>query len=492
MPNKPFNVALMDVNKFIEEEQLKEVSSPLIREPSSNNFQQQGLFSESIFGEIGSPTRMTRFGYINLNCQVLHPLIFQNIKTMKSLYVEIMSGKTYAVWNEEQRDFERADVDARSDADTGYMFFMNHFKEIEWRKNTSMRRDDKIDLMLNFPDLLFIDKIPVLPAGIRDIHITDGKQEKDQVNNLYMSLMNNAKAMPPNASTRPIYDSVHYAIQRKVNEIYLYIVDMMTGKKGFLEGKYGARALALGTRNVIASSNMAALSPDDPQYHKVDETKVPLYQAAKALQPLVIYNIKQFFYAGIINQSSDQIALIDPDTFVLSYQTISEDAKDRMLSSEGIGEFIEEFHDADVRFQPVTVKAADNKDYYLLLVYDDGDKIFTTRDLETFKKKFESIGRPFDRAKLRPMTRCEMLYIATWFASLDKTGTVTRYPVTDAGSVYPSKIHLISTIPARAVLMMHMNMGDWGVPIPEYPIIGANVCDALLLHPSRLGPLGGD
>jgi len=489
MARDPFNLSLMDVEKEIAKYNMLEVTSPLIREPSSNMFHPQGLFSEEIFGQIGTNARLIRFGWINLNCKVFHPLIFQNLKALKSFYVDIMSGKSYATWNKELGDFDHASEDD-PEADTGFTFFLTHFPEINWRKNASLKREDKIDLILQFPDRLLIDKFLVLPAGIRDIRITDGKQEKDVVNNLYMSLMNNCKAMPPSAWQRPIYDSVHYAIQRKVNEIYLHILSMMTGKKGFLESKYGARALALGTRNVIASSIMAAKDPKDPQYHKVDETKVPLFQAAKALQPLVIYNLKQFFFSTVLSASSDQVSLINPQTLQLEYQPITESEKDRLLSSEGIVKMIDLFQDADFRFRPLTVETENKKHYYMFMIYDLDQQIILVRDVNSLKQQLEKMNLLYDPSRLRPITYCEILYIATWMSSIGKTGTVTRYPVTDAGSIYVSKIHLISTVPSRVVQLI--NGSTEPVTMPEYPILNSSFTDALLLHPSRLAPLGGD
>ena len=71
----PFNVTLLDVNKFVKENRVQDVSSLSLREPSSRSFAADGLFSESIFGPMGSTQRLVTFGKIELNTAILQPMI---------------------------------------------------------------------------------------------------------------------------------------------------------------------------------------------------------------------------------------------------------------------------------------------------------------------------------------------------------------------------------------------------------------------------------
>ena len=50
----PVNISLMNVDAFIDQHQCKQVTSLFIRESSSDEFHHDGLFSEDIFGQIGS------------------------------------------------------------------------------------------------------------------------------------------------------------------------------------------------------------------------------------------------------------------------------------------------------------------------------------------------------------------------------------------------------------------------------------------------------
>ena len=147
-----------------------------------------------------------------------------------------------------------------------------------------------------------------MPAQIRDINPDSSRLEPDSINKLYISLINYTNAMPPDEES-PIYDGIRFSIQKKVAEIYQYIFDMIEGKFGFFQRKYGSRALALGTRNVLSPALLNSKSPDDPTQLKIDEVGVPLFQGLKMMMPLIVYHIKQIFFNPIFSASSDQVAL---------------------------------------------------------------------------------------------------------------------------------------------------------------------------------------
>jgi len=489
-PTQSFKIALMDVDKFVEQNNLLEVTSSFIHEPSSTQYASEGLFSERIFGQVASRDRLIRMGYIELGCKVFHPVVFQCIKDLKRFYIEIMSGKSYAKWDAVEKDFTRANEEEEG-ADTGFSFFLSYFDKINWIRNSSLKRDDRLDLLKKYKNQLLISKCIVCPAGWRDLNDEDGRLEKDSINTHYIALLERARAMPPGAGDDPIYDAIHYAIQRKVIEIYEYLQNFSSGKRGFFQSKFTSRSVAQGTRNVITSANMEAESPDSPQYLKQDEVKVPLFQAAKGFISLVIYWMKSLFYGTIIQPGVDQVPLIDPETFNLIYLPIDDRDKDSMLTSEGITKMIDRFRDVDYRWRPV-VATARGKQYYLFMVYDDGEEVFFFRNLEETKIAYKHLkDKDLDMNKIRPLTYAEMVYCATYFASLNRFGTITRYPITDEQSIFTAKTHLMSTSPSRVVNMLNLADGS-SVQLPEYPCINKGFIDALMFHPSRRSGLSAD
>jgi len=487
----PFNIFLLDADKVIKDEMLQEVTCEFIRESSSNKFHPEGLFSEQIFGDIATEKRLHRCGYINLHCRVLHPVIYQNLYALKRFYTEIMAGTTYAVWDGDQGDFVRAS-EMEAGADTGYCFFLKYFDKINFQKNLSLKRSDKIDVIEKYKKIRVMDKIIVVPAGLRDLKEEGSRVEKDSINALYASLLRNAKSMTHGADTNPLFDSVHYTIQKRVNEIYDYIAGIVQGKGGFFQGRYSHRSIARGTRNVITASDMDAASPESPQYHKITETKVPLFQASKAAADYMVYWLKTLFYDQVINASSENIAIISSKTYNLEYVSLDTKTKDMLMTSEGVEKTIDRFRDPFNRFKPVQVNV-DGKIYYLFMVYDRGDKINVFRNLNEFKIQLEQAGIQYDESKVRPLTLAEMLYVAAYAAYRGVHGTVTRYPVTDEQSIYVSEVHLMTTIPARVVRWLQGPTEDpTDLILPEFPIEGSKFIDALMLHPTRLKSLNAD
>lgn len=487
IPTASLNISVMDVEKFIKERMCGEVTSTFIHVPSEpSKFDADGLFSETIFGDIGTPERFTRHGYITLNCRVFHPLMFQNIRALKRSYIDILAGTAFAIWDDVNNEFVNAGENDEG-ADTGFAFFLKHFDKIDFKKNQSLKRNDKINVLTKFKDRLFIKHCLVIPAGIRDMKEDEGRVEKDSINSLYSSLINSTRAMTPTGDLDPIYDVVHYAIQRKVNEIYEYLSNLVEGKRGFLQGKLGHRSVIGSTRNVITATSLEATDPNSPQYHKCDETKVPLYQTAKAFASLMVYQIKSLFYSSILEQSSDNIPLIDPVTFKLVYVTIDPKDKDMLVTEEGIQKTLDRFRDVDFRIRPVIARS-DKRPYYLYLVYDDNDKIYIFRNIEEFKGSYTG---KFDPAKVRPLMYAEMIYTAAYFATIGKHVLVTRYPISDEQNIFPSKIHVVSTSPARIVTLVS-NSGDGDIVLPEWPVKGSKFIDAVMIHPTKLRGLGAD
>ena len=489
----PVNISIMDVEAFIHKHHVLPVTSALPFEPSTNNFNQEGLYSEVIFGPVGSPDRMLRFGYIELNTPIFHPKILKIIIQLKSFYKDIMSGIAYAKFNPVIKDFDRVlgnpmDVDG---ADTGFSFFLKHFYDINLHRTDSAKRDERIAVIEKYKDRALNRRYLVEPAGLRDIiNDSSGRLVQDDINKLYQSLLMLSRAIPRGSTSR-IYDPARWAIQSKAQEIFEYIENFLDGKRGFIQGSFARRKVAMGTRNVITASDFIALSPDDPQLQKADDVKVGVYQTVKGLQPFTKYAyfetfIKPIFKADMVSK----VALSDPVTGKLEYTTISPDVRERWTSSEGFEKLINSLYNTKLRKNPILVRDVEGKDYALALIYDEGDEIALCRSIDDLKLRWP---RPIDKKKLRPITYIEMFYMIAEAISAGKHGIVTRYPVIEQGSSYVANIHVVSTTPSRYVEMVDMLSPELiKIPMKEYPVIGASYMDAMMVHPSKLAALGGD
>jgi hypothetical protein len=495
----PNNIEIMDVNKFLESIQAMPVTSHAMKD-SSNQLHPDGLFSEQIFGQIGSSQRITRMGYIELSplLPVLHPEIYRILTTMKKLYEGILSGKQYAVWNKSLKDFEVVSKSTADESSTGYNFFIEHLSELQIPLTASDKRKINVEILKKYKDRLLIDKVPVLAAAIRDLKEDEFRLQSGDINKLYLGLLSLSQALPEKILEIKLYDQLRYNIQIKINQIYEYLMELLEGKGGFLQRRFGARSVAMSARNVITSANLAALSPKDPKYLHSDETAIPLIQGLKTFQPLVISRIKSRLIDYVFMPNSSQITVIDPNTYQLVYISINDLIKDKFTQYDQIENLINVFiQNSEVRFNPITVQSIDTTDkkhYFLFLVYeDDNDVIYLERSITILQ---DHLKERFDMNRLRPMTWIELFYISIYPITKKSHSMITRYPVVNFGGIYPTKIKTTTTSPDRTVVLTSTVMVDeeHGAPsvmLPHYPVLGGAMVDCVQLHPSRLKIVGG-
>lgn len=489
----PVNIKIMDVDGFIRDRKILPVTSSLTLEPSTNLFHSEGLYSEQIFGAVGSPERMLRFGYIDLNTYIFNPKIFKLIVQLGGIYKDIMSGAAYAVFNPVTKNFERIAGDPMDhpEADTGYSFFMKHFRELVFHTTDSAKRDERIEVIEQYKADTVMIRYLVEPAGLRDLsNDSSGRLVQDDINKLYTSLLLYSRSIP-RGSQSVLYDPVRYQIQSKAQEIYEYIENFLDGKRGFIQGSFARRKVAMGTRNVITAATFNASSPSDPQMQKADDVMVGVYQTIKGLQPYTKHALNTIFIAPIFKtEAVSQIALSDPKTGKLVYTSISPTTRDVWTSADGMDKLINSFRNTDLRKKPVLITDREGKDYALTLVYDEGDTIALCRSIDDLEARWP---RKIDPKKLRPITYIELFYIIAETISIGKHGIVTRYPAIEQGSSYVAELHVVSTTPARKVELVDLlSPMQTGFTLKQFPVIGASYMDAMMVHPSKLGALGGD
>ena len=388
----PINLWSMNVDKFVKDNFIGEVKSLLIFEPSSTQFHPEGLYSEIIFGQVGSPDRVAKLGYINLHTDILEPLIYQNTIDVVSWYENILKGTQYAVFDPDAKKFIQADKDTEL-AETGFLFFMKYFNQLEFERNKSITRTDKIRVIEEAirKNTYKTNKMLVCPAGWRDVRTdSNGRTEVDKdLHPLYSSLLalSNEISIPISSpAIIAFFNNIRLSIQLKVNQIFQYFEDFAKGKSGFNQEKYAKRYVAWGTRNVITTPSLIAESPDSVDYLKYNETLQPLFQLAIAFMPLVIHHLNALFISQIYSFGAIQVPAIDKKTLQVKYIEVSPADVTEALSSDGKAKFVQSFKNLEMRQDPVTVKDVHGEEYYLWLVYDLGDSIYMFRNLEDLEK----------------------------------------------------------------------------------------------------------
>ena len=474
----PFNIDLL----VLEKEHIRnlgEVKTGRIMIPSTQDFDPEGIYSTEIFGPVGSEERATRFGYIDLKVDILHPLVFNHIQSMKVFYKEIMAGKKYAVFNEKTKDFELSNI---QDGKTGYHFFFQHFKKVKLKDTDGTQRKFKIDIInfykkLNKP----FNKLLVLPAGLRDYTLTaDGRPSEDEVNDLYrkvISLTNNFDNVNiKKEENLYLMSNIMYKLQVAVLDIYEYFFNLLNGKSKFTEGKWAKRAISHGTRNVLTPAVPAIQDINDKNRITLDMTVVGLYQYVKAVTPLTINKVLNKFIYRIMSPDTNTGILVDLKTLKSVTVDIPIKKRDDWITGEGLEQTMNKLGQESLRSLPIMVDK-----YYLLNIYDDGKTIkpvFNTSELN--EEEFKHI---------RPITYAELFYLAIEDIVDKYPALVTRYPVANVGGVYPSKVYLRTTMNPRTVNYV---LNGVSKTLKEYPNLKEKYFNGMSPHSTHLVLLGGD
>lgn len=444
----PFNINLLSTKKdrYLG---ISPVRSMSIYD-SDGDLDPHGLYSVEIFGPLVSKERYTRHSYIDIKLPIMHPKIFLELGRLKGTYQDIMKGELFAIWDKDTKEFIKSDI---IEGETGYSFFMKHYKDIVFMENESNARRLRIELLNQNRDDSLYRYVPVIPAGLRDVQTDEeGRDRVDDINKLYLTCLAIANTIPDKLSEEDgnstIYDNVRWTLQLAVNEIYEYIYGIIEGKHGFIMGKWGGRGTNNSTRNVITAMDSAPTALGDPTALTLNDTKIGLYQYLQGSKYTSVFDIKNGCMKRIIESVGSNIPVVDKDTLKTKYVDEVVGIKTDWGSDESIEGIINKYANTRIRHDPIKIG-----DDYAALIYRDDTKFKIFYDIDELPKTF-------DKGKVKPITYMEMLYVAVEDRSTKIAGTTTRYPITGPGSIYPTKLKLTSTIVTEKLSLLDDNWSD--------------------------------
>ena len=117
---------------------------------------------------------------------------------------------------------------------------MSHFHELKFVERESLKRTQYIKLVEKYKENPLIDKLVVLPAGLRDYELDKtGKPTEGEVNTFYRKIMTTANLVIPSAlKTNPeSLDTVRYTLQKYINDLFEYYKGLLEGKNKLILGK---------------------------------------------------------------------------------------------------------------------------------------------------------------------------------------------------------------------------------------------------------------
>ena len=246
-------------------------STDYITGSKKEKFNDDGLFSERIFGEVSDDTPLDTLGWITFDkFKIISPLFYERIKKIiknKNLN-KILS---YEMKTNEFGELIPVDNNLIEYQNSGIPGFIEHFEEII---NTYGNKDvpEYPTVMEAYRNgLLFIDKFPVISSKLRPGLIIKGSKNKnknkkqtkpiikyDDINGLYNFILEYSNKIKENIEDIEEIDGkltiypMMFNLQEYANDVFKYIINnFLKEKKGVLRKLIASTRVNYSARNVL-------------------------------------------------------------------------------------------------------------------------------------------------------------------------------------------------------------------------------------------------
>lgn len=420
-------VSLLDVDDFVKKNNLVEITNPVIFDTSSNPTN-DGLLSNTIFG-ITKESRASTFAYISLKKKFLQPLVYRIWSKVDSKIKSVIHGiGTYSI-------DKSGNIVEDPKGDNGIDFLRKNLDKIKFRETDSIKRERYIKFLNDNRKNFFTDKLIVIPPFFRDIKVDGGKISVGDINKLYINVMVSASAIGDSTEYGfSIGKSVEGRLQEGLIEIYKWFgTGTDSNPNGGLPGKFGvirranlSKTTDYATRLVMSAPKLDVENMEDIRAD-FDYSVLPMTSAAANFFPFVIFHMRRFFENEFIGDT--KYPILDKDGTII-YGEIEDyqiQFSDEVLKKE-LDRFIHGYSD---RFRPVKVLCrVKGKQEYLDLKWKG---FYKEPDVKALKNE-------------RPLTWCDVIYMACEEAVKDRMILITRYPIDTFYNEFATKIRLSSTI----------------------------------------------
>lgn len=442
-------ISLYDIEKDIRLNDMGEVTSQLIYQPA-NHYNPTGLFSEEIFGQT-SDERTYRCGYIKLPIHIFNPAIAKTIIgrsggiIKKMAYAEVKCNIVDGVLV--------ADAEGQY---TGLKDLYDIWDQINLPKTLKTKKSEALDILMKSPkNLIWNDKVLVIPPNLRPISDMNGKQVKSELNTIYIKILG-LKSVTQYTTTS-VY-KVYNQIQDAVIAIYTFMNNFVGTKEGFFQKNLLAKNTMGTARNVISAPSYASSEPKVGIFM----TGYPMMSLCSMFKPFVKFHMKQFL-------SYDNLQQIHPNPNEIDRGNILNMYDDREIES-----LIQVFmSNPGSRFRVMYLDPENTKPI-----------IFQAMDLG----KNEQISRP--------MTLTDVVYLAIYQGVIipDRMAYLVRYPIGKYLGAFFTRIHALST--NRTMKVQYQGYTYDTYPVVDLSASHARVStmfvDVVNMANTRLPNIGGD
>ena len=301
-------IRLLDIDKFAKG--LTPVTSTDYH-LRTGEFHPEGLFSESIFGPVGSRERRTKYSYLNLHAKIIHPSAYTIFVQLDKKVEKFLSAEEQFVLDKDGR------LKIEEGGATGIKAFINLFPDIRFRVDTSQRQKFIKVLNTAYKDgTLFIDKLPVIPPDFRLAFQDDaGNWIIDEMNDIYLVIMRRSFQVQSSAKSGPLFDLLNWGLQSAVLDHDRYVRAKIAKKNGIVREQLAGKRVDFSGRAVITPG------PD----LKVNEIGLPLRMAVSLFEPFIIHYL---LYSNKVDKD-----ILEKEVKAFTELELSVDSVQRVLKS---------------------------------------------------------------------------------------------------------------------------------------------------------------
>lgn len=476
MASKHLNVSLLDPDKLVKINDLKEITNPIFFSkpgvPTSD-----GLLSNEIFG-ITKNERANTFAYIDLFEWFLNPLCYKVWSSMDRKLKEVVHGTNTFIVN------DRGEIVQSDEGSNGISFLKKNIDKIKFRSTDSDRRDRKIKFLEENRENMFIRKMIVIPAYYRDVNSDNGRVGVGDINKLYSSLL---------MAVRSLKESKDYGlnlsaatkgrIQEIITNIYQWFSDEpnLSKKHGIIRRSGITKTTDYASRLVISAPDNNVEKMEDLMV-TIDKSAIPLASLCINFFPFIVFNVRRFFeneFSGVDKypyiSKNGKVEYVDVDDYMTNF------------SDEVIKKEIEKFvYGYSKRITPIKVPNKQNKDINMKFKGYNIGKEDIEKDINELTGKYPIMERD--------LTWCDILFIAAVESTSDKKCLLTRYPIDSYYNQFPTNIEVSSTIETEPMIVNNTLYKYY--PKIRQNDINANTSnkfvDSLRMSNLHLGSISGD
>lgn len=469
-------------DKIIEDNKLKPVTNPVSFSSMGGRIPtNDGIFSETIFG-ISQSSKNLNHAYIDLKHKFFHPYVFEMLKDLHRKVEDVCTGEK--VWMIENGKFvEVTDETSKNydPANTGLDFIINNFDKLKFEKNGSRKHDEEVEFFNTLTkNEIFITKWIVIPRAYRDFSANGKMTSVDPINNQYTKLISHANSIESGISGYIAHKTL-YQMQELLVSIRAYGQQLIEKKHGLIHKAVFGRSSSFGSRGVISVPSLVGCNtPDDCQVDMI-HTGLPLSKCVESGYPFVIRwlnewvenNLKggeKVFYIPSKEKPSEMVpteARIKDHTSIFDTKYLKKRLEMFRMGYGG-------------RWEPIQIELEDGSKQYMA---------FTGRGnaLDPNRPETATIVN-------RPLTWCDLIYMACEETLSDKHVYCTRYPVEDYFNVVPSRVSVLSTIKTMPMFVNGKMYKHYPVinPFADEITVSRSFIDTISLSNLHLEGLGGD